>query len=342
MNTLELVTKLANLRGVSGREQSVAQVVCALLKPYASDAVCHDGSVIGHLGGQKNPEKPTLLLCAHLDQVGFLVTDITEDGFLRIGNVGGIDRRLLLGQSVTIMGKEPYFGVISILPPHLLQGEQAVPDMGKLCVDTGFSSADALKGKIRRGDAVYFHTVCKPLLNDLVTGSALDDRCGVASLILTAEKLANAGDLPCNVAFLCSAQEERGGKGAITIARLEQADYAIAVDVTFATSENDAGTSCFTLGGGPAIGISAVLDVDFSNALTATAEKAKIPYQLEIMPEDTGTDADSLALATNGGAKAATVSIPQRNMHTPVEIISLRDVEQTAVLLAAYAKECGR
>ena len=342
MDTCELVMKLANLRGVSGREQRVAQEVCTLLQPYASDAVCRDGSVLAHIGGQKNPEKTTLLLCAHLDQVGFFVTDITEDGFLRIGNVGGIDRRLLLGQSVMIQGTEPMFGVISILPPHLLQGEQAVPDMDKLCVDTGFSSADALKGKVRRGDAVYFGTTCKPLLNGLVTGSALDDRCGVAALILAAEQLAKEQNLPCNVAILCSAQEERSGRGAKTLAVLEQPDYAIAVDVTFASSENDDGAECYQLGGGAAIGISSVLDAEFSDALISVAEKEKIPYQLEIMPEQTGTDADSMAVAPNGGAKAATVSIPQRNMHTPVEMISLRDVEQTAALLVAYAKECGR
>lgn len=340
MNSLELVTRLADMRGVSGRESSVARQVCAALKPFAADAVCRDGSVLAHIQPVKNPDKPTLLLCAHLDQVGFFVTDITEDGFLRIGNVGGIDRRLLLGQPVTIMGKTPLFGVISILPPHLLQGEQAVPDMQKLCVDTGFSSADALKDKVRRGDAVYFHTTCQPLLNDCLTGSALDDRCGVAALILAAQQLSECPDLPCNVTILCSAQEERGGRGAKTLPRLEQPDYAIAVDVTFAESENDRGCECFKLDGGPAIGFSSVLDATFSDALCLAATCANIPYQIEVMPETTGTDADALAFAADGGTKAATVSIPLRNMHTPVEIISLRDVEQTAALLVAYAKEC--
>lgn len=343
MTTFSLIQTLADLRGVSGREGGAAAAVRELLLPYCPDCVCRDGEVIGHIGGEKNPEKPTLLLCAHIDQVGFFVTDITEDGFLRIGNVGGIDNRLLLGQAVKIMGSEPMYGVISILPPHLLQGEQAVPDTDKLCVDIGYSSADALKGKIRRGDAVYYDTTCKPLQNDRVTGSALDDRCGIAALVLAAKALSEEPNLPCNVAIVCCTQEERSGhKGARMAAAMENPDYAIAVDVTFASGTADSGDDCYTLGGGPAIGISSVLDAEMSDKLIAVAENAKIPYQLEIMPESTGTDADALAICGAGGTKAATVSIPQRYMHTPVEVISTKDVEETAALLVAFAKECGR
>lgn len=343
MTTFSLIQTLADLRGVSGREHSAAKKVCEMLRPYAPDCICKDGEVIGHIHGQKNPDRPTLLLCAHIDQVGFFVTDLTEDGFLRIGNVGGIDRRLLLGQAVQIMGTEPMYGVISILPPHLLHGEQAVPDMEQLCVDTGYSSAEALKGKVRIGDAVYFDTCCKALEADRVTGAALDDRCGIGALILAAKMLAEEPKLPCNVTIVCSTQEERSGhRGARMAAALEQPEYAIAVDVTFAASAADNGTDCYQLGGGPAIGISSVLDAAMSQKLMDLAESANIPYQVEVMPESTGTDADILAITPNGGAKTATVSIPQRYMHTPVEVISLKDVEYTAELLSAFAKECGR
>lgn len=342
MTTFSLCKTLAELHGISGREHQAAQTVCTMLRPFAPDAHCQDGSVIGHLGGKPNPTRPTLLLCAHLDRIGFFVTDITEDGFLRLGNVGGMDRRLLLGQSVHIDGAEPLFGIISILPPHLLHGEQSVPEMAELCVDTGYPSADALRGKVQRGDAVYFDVNCEPLLHNCMTGAALDDRCGVAALLCTAEQLAPIAEtLPCNVTLVCSAQEERGSRGAKIIAKTEQPDYAIAVDVTFAKSHIDGGDDCYTLGGGPAIGISSVLDASLSEALIACAEQAGIPYQIEVMPDGTGTDADDLALAPDG-ARAATVSIPQRYMHTPVEAISTTDVEMTASLLTAYAKECGK
>ncbi len=339
MDWMERITAIADLRGVSGREHRAAEAVCAQLRAYAPDAVCKDGTVIGHIG--TDSEKPLLMMCAHLDQVGFFVTDITAEGFLRIGAVGGIDRRLLLGQAVVVMGKTPVFGVISILPPHLLQGDQAVPTDATLCVDLGYASAEAVQAVVQLGDAVCFATTCKPLQGNRMTGSALDNRCGVAAILGAAELLAQDSEtLPCRVAIVCSAQEERGSRGAILAAQTEASDYAIAVDVTFATAHDDSGTGCMTLGKGPAIGISSVLDAALSQVLLETAKAEQIPCQIEVMPDGTGTDADHLALSPNGAA-AATVSIPLRYMHTPVEVIDCADVAATAMLLAAYARRCG-
>ncbi|HBI84735.1 MAG TPA: cellulase [Ruminococcus sp.] len=335
----ERIAALADLRGLSGRENAVGEAAAEQLRQYVPDAAYRDGSVIAHLG--QNPAKPTLLLCAHLDQVGFLVTGITPEGFLRIGAVGGIDHRLLLGQPVTVTGKGgTYPGVISILPPHLLTGDQAVPEDAQLCVDLGFASAEALADKVVPGDAVYYGTTCKKLQNQRMTGSALDDRCCVAALLMTAEILADAGDLPCNVTFVFSGQEERSGRGAKLAAANESADEAIAVDVTFGLAHGEDPHECMTLGKGPAIGISPVLSQELSEALTAAAKRANIAYQLEIMNGSTGTDADSLALAPEG-CRAGTVSVPLRNMHTPVEVIDMVDVAETAHLLAEYAKGCG-
>jgi endoglucanase len=339
-SSYDIIAQLSDLRGISGRESAAGEAAAAMLRQYVPDAEFRGGNVTAHLG--TDPEKPTLLYCAHLDQVGFLVTDITDDGFLRIGAVGGIDHRLLLGQPVTVIGKETLSGVISILPPHLLQGEQAVPSDAQLCVDLGFPSAEALAGKVSRGDAVYYGTSCRPLAGTRMTGSALDDRCGCAALILAAEQLSKCSDLPCNVVFVMANQEERSGhRGARTAAYTEKPDYAVAVDVTFGMAHGESPQETFPLGSGPAIGISAALDAALSDSLIAAAERADIPCQLEIMPESTGTDADALALSPAGCA-AGTVSIPLRYMHTPVEVIDTADVEQTAALLAAYAKECGK
>ena len=333
-----LTAQLADLRGLSGRESAVGTACADLLRPFVPDAAFSNGSVLAHIG--KSPEKPTLLLCAHLDQVGFLVTDITPEGFLRIGSVGGIDRRLLLGQPVCVYGAEQLFGVISILPPHLLKGEQAVPDDAQLCVDLGVQSAETLQGRVSRGDAVYFDTYCKELQQGFLTGSALDDRCGAAAVILAAEMLAKEPALPCNVTICLSGQEERGGRGAHLAAENENPDFALAVDVTFGMAHGEDAQECQELGKGPAIGISSVLSKSLSDALMQTAKRKDIPYQIEIMPASTGTDADTLALAP-GGCEAGTVSIPLRYMHTPVEVIAVSDVEKTAQLLYEFAKECG-
>lgn len=338
-SSYDIIAALSNLRGLSGREADVAAEIAERIRPFASDVRCDDGNIIAKIG--HDADKPTLMLCAHLDQVGFLVTDITPEGFLKIGSVGGIDHRLLLGQPVTVCGKETLSGVIPIMPPHLMKGEQAVPDDSQLYVDLGFSSAEALAGKVARGDAVYFATKCRPLLDFCMTGSALDDRCGAASLILAAEQISKMEHLPCNVIFAFVGQEERGGRGAKRAAFAERPDYAIAVDVTFGRAHGDSEQETYRLGGGPAIGISSVLNPELSDALIDTAINSKIPYQIEVMPEATGTDADSLALAPNG-CRAGTVSIPLRYMHTPVEVIDTRDVELTAQLLAAFAGRCGQ
>ena len=340
--TYQLIASLADLRGVSGREQTVGEAAAEMLRQYVPDAAYADGSVTAHLRG--GADLPVLMFCAHLDQVGFLVTDITEDGFLRIGAVGGIDRRLLLGQPVTVFGTASapaeLSGVISILPPHLLKGEQAVPDETQLCVDLGFGSGETVRNLVRQGDSVYYAAKCRRLSGDRMTGSALDDRCGVAALILAAEQLAAAEELPCQVTFVLSGQEERGGRGAKLAAFNETADYAVAVDVTFGIAHDDQ-TECYPVGGGPAIGVSAVLSPELTEMMKRAAESAGIPCHIEVMPSSTGTDADALALAP-GGLAAGTLSIPLRYMHTPVEVISLTDVEQTAAVLAALAKECGR
>ena len=334
----QLIRQLADLRGLSGREQEPGQASAQMLSAFVPDAAYRDGSVTAHL--VRDPEKPVLLLCAHLDQVGFLVTDITDDGFLRIGCVGGIDHRLLLGQAVTVYGRRVIPGVISILPPHLLKGDQSVPEDAQLCVDLGYSDAEAVKQLVSRGDAVYYAAKCKTLANGKLTGSALDDRCGVAALILTAELLKDCTEC-CNVTFVCSGQEERSGRGAKIAALHEKADYAVAVDVTFGMAHGEDAAECQVLGKGPAVGISPVLSSELSDRMTACAEHAQIPYQTEVMTGTTGTDADSLALSA-GGTAAGTLSIPLRYMHTPVEVIDPDDVVQTAQLLAALAKECGR
>ena len=337
-SSYDMIAALADLRGVSGRETAVGQAAADMLRPFAPDAEYRDGSVTAHIGTDSS--KPTLLFCAHLDQVGFLVTDITPDGFLRIGAVGGIDRRLLLGQPVLVQGREQLRGVISILPPHLLSGEQAVPEFSQLCVDLGVSSAEALAGKVAAGDAVYYDTACKKLLGSRMTGSALDNRCCAAAVIMAAEQISKKQALPCNVTVVLSGQEERGGRGAKLATANEHPDYAIAVDVTFGLAHGEDPSECYALGKGPAIGISPVLSAELSEALAETAKAAGIPYQTEVMPGMTGTDADALALAPSGCA-AGTVSVPLRYMHTPVEVIDVTDVEQTAALLAAYAERCG-
>ncbi len=337
MDLEKTIMSLADADGVSGDETEAAQLALSMLKEYTDDCYIKNGNVIGHLGCKGR--KPHILLDAHIDRIGFVVTYITEDGFLKVSNCGGIDRRLLLAQPVTVLGREKVSGVICAIPPHLEKDESKVPEMEDICIDVGMTKAQA-EEKISVGDKVTFAARCEKLLGDRITGAALDDRCGVAA-ILKAIELVKEKTLHSEVTVMFSTQEEVGERGAKIGAFDIDPDVAIAVDVSFALTSDDSEIKCGKMGGGCMIGYSPVLDSELSDRMKSIASEKKLPYQIEVMSGTTGTNADRFSV-NKSGAKAVTLSIPLKYMHTPVEVISLSDVENTAQLIAAYLEEAGK
>ncbi|MBR6669396.1 MAG: M20/M25/M40 family metallo-hydrolase, partial [Ruminococcus sp.] len=307
----------------------------ALLKEYCPDAYIKNGNVIGKFGSFSD-NRPHILLDAHIDQVGMIVTYITDEGFIKIGNVGGLDRRLLPAQQVTIHGSKQIKGVICSVPPHLTKGKSSVLKIEDVAIDTGYSKKE-LEKIVMQGDMVTFDTVYTELINDRITASALDDRCGIASILYALELLKNTS-LNCNVTVLFSAQEELGERGAKIACYEINPDIALAVDVSFGYTCGDTEHECGKLSEGAMIGISPSLSKEISDALINTAKNNDIPYQLEVMSGLTSTNADRFSVSRNG-VKACTVSIPLRYMHTPVEVIDVKDVELTGKLIAQYLKE---
>ncbi|MDE5936229.1 MAG: M20/M25/M40 family metallo-hydrolase, partial [Ruminococcus sp.] len=279
--------------------------------------------------------KAALVLVGHLDQLGFIVTYITYEGFIKIANLGGIDRRLLPAQQVVIHGRQDIKGVICSVPPHLTKGDSKVSGFDEIAVDTGMKKSEIEK-IVSLGDSITFDVKCRSLLNDRITGGAFDDRCGVAAILYALELLNNC-KTEYNVTVIFSTQEELGERGAKIGAFEVNPDIAVAVDVSFAYAQGESGQKCGYLGKGAMIGISPSLSREISDALINTAKSADIPYQLEVMNGLTSTNADQYSVSRDG-AKACTLSIPLRNMHTPVEVISLADVSYTAELLASYIK----
>lgn len=334
MDLEKSIMSLADARGVSGDETAAAELALSILKSYTDDCFIKNGNVIGRLGCKGT--KPHILLDAHIDQIGFTVTHITDDGFLKIAGCGGIDRRLLLAQPVTVLAKKSLNGVICAIPPHLETDESKVPEMEDICVDVGLSKARA-EEMISLGDKIVFSSRCEKLQGDRITGAALDDRCGVAA-ILRALELVKDKALQCELTVMFSTQEEVGERGAKIGAFDIEPDIAIAVDVSFALTSDDSELKCGTIGGGCMIGFSPVLDRELSQRFKAVAEKNDLPYQIEVMSGTTGTNADRFSVNKNG-VKAVTLSIPLKYMHTPVEVISLSDVENTAQLIASHITE---
>ena len=291
-------------------------------------------TVIGTIKGESDY---TLMLAAHIDEIGFTVTDIDDNGFLTVAKCGGIDLRTLPAKRVTVHGKKKVAGVFCSTPPHLAEGDASFEDISKFKIDTLLGKE--AKDVISVGDFVTFATEPCELKGDLVCGKSFDDRAGVVALLSLAEKL-KGNKLPITVKIVFTDMEELGVRGAITSAYKVNPDEAIAVDVSFGNAPDVKPTECGKLGEGAMIGIAPVLDKTMSKKLLNIAKEESIPYQTEVMGGRTGTDADALSISREG-VKTGVVSIPLRNMHTDNEILDINDIESVSNLLKEYILRGG-
>lgn len=339
MNIKELIFELCSVFGVSGSEEPAIAVAKKYLDNIAETTTDNNGNLYA-VFGNKNAEK-TILLDAHIDRIGFMVTDIDENGFVKVDKCGGIDVRTLQDSELVLQNDSCISGIVCCLPPHLSDGkEDKAAPISKTWVDFGMPYDEVAK-HIKIGDLLTYKTSPKTLLGNRISSSALDDRCGVAALIRCAELLSDASDLKYKIVILLSSQEETYGTGAKTGAYKIDADEAIAVDVSFASQPDITGMySKIELTKGPMICISPILNKPMSDKLTEIAKKLNIPYQLEPISGITGTNADHISVSKSG-VKTAVVSIPQKYMHTPAEVIDTDDVENTARLIAEYIKNGG-
>ncbi len=325
----------------SGFERGVSALAAESLKGLTDEVrVDRMGNVIGvRRCGKENA--PRLLLDAHLDEVGFLVTGI-EDGFLRIAAIGGVDPRVLPDRELTILTQEPIFGVVACLPPHVLKKEDSdkAQSMEKLCVDIGMSQTEAEKA-VPIGTPAVYREDCLPLGEGQVCGKSLDDRSCFAAILRTLELLKDK-ELDVDVYAIGSVCEEVGGWGAEAAAFRCAPTYCVAVDVTFGAAPDTPKSKLqvMDMAGGPAIGVGPSIPLWMSRRLEAKAKEGGIPYQVEVLSGQTGTNGDDYQTAREGIATAV-VSLPLKYMHTPLEAIYLSDLEQTAQLLAAFAEGLG-
>lgn len=329
----QLLFDLCSVGGVSGSEEPIAKFCAEKLSAFADTVIDKNGNVIATLGNT-NADK-TILLDAHLDRIGFIVTSINEKGFVKVASCGGIDVRVLSDAVLVSCSDEPIKGVVCCMPPHLSDGgEDKAAPIDKVWIDFGLPYEKVVE-KIKIGDVLTFYGEPKELMNNRITAPALDDRCGIAALIKCAE-LISKKELSYKVVILLSVQEETYGTGAKTGAYQIDADEAIAVDVSFASQPDVSGQYAgIELAKGPMICISPILSRVMSDKLISVAKEKNIPFQYEPISGTTGTNADHISVAKSGVASAV-VSIPQRYMHTPIEVIDITDVENTAAIIAEY------
>ena len=331
----EELYRLCCADGVTGFEGNAAAVAQELLAPYCDTTeIDANGSVLGWLSCGR-PNAKTVLLDAHLDQIGFMVTDVLEGGFLRFTQVGGVDPRMLLGAEVTILTDPPRYGVISCMPPHLLKpGEEdkAVP-MHEMLIDTGLRDARSV---IRIGTPVVFRETPCELENGQLCSKCLDDRAGFVALVQAMKQL-SACERKVDLVVCGSVHEETDSLGALAAAFRVCPDYGIAVDVTHAKTPDAPSDEVFDLGH-VVIGMGPNLHRGLTNRLIKTARANEIPYQLEIMEGNTGTNAWDMQVVRSGIAMTL-LSIPLKYMHTPIETILEADVKRTANLIAEFLRD---
>lgn len=338
--TPELLDSLLRVPAPSGYEAPAAQVwrEAASFAELRTDGL---GSSMALVGAED--AKPLLAIAGHIDEIGLVVTHIDDDGFIWFAPIGGWDPQILVGQRVEIVTKDgPVPGVAGRKPIHLLEAEQRkkVAELKNLHIDIGAADGEEARSLVRIGDPVVIAGEPMRVQGERLVSRSLDNRLGSYVALEVARRVHERGKLTGRVAAVANAQEEIGLNGARTSSFALRPDLAVAVDVTHATDapgidkkqEGDHG-----LGSGAVIGRGSTLSPKVFELLAETAEREGIPYSIEASGNRTATDADATQISREG-IPTGLVSIPLRYMHSPVEMVDLRDVEAVVNLLVAFAE----
>jgi putative aminopeptidase FrvX len=321
--------------GLSGYERPIREIIESAWQPLTDElSVSRLGSLHGLKTGSAPEPRPTILIAAHMDAIGLIVSKIV-DGFLRVNEIGGLDARVLPGQLVTIHGRQELPGVIVQPPAHLLPEEvkQGPVPTKYLLVDTGLN-ARQVNRLVRTGDLISFAQEPIQLEGDTLAGKSLDNRASIGALTLCLEQLQSRLHA-WDVWAVATVQEEETMAGARTSAFQLRPQLAVAVDVTWGKSPGTSDHETYPLGKGPTLGWGPNVHPGFHKSFKNLADKIEIPYALEVMPRHSGTDAFALQVAAEG-IPTMVISIPLRYMHTPVEMVSLKDIQRTAQLLSEF------
>lgn len=325
----------------SGYEEPIQQLVRDYIAPHASQLQTDvHGNVIASAG---DPDGPRLMLAGHCDQIGMLITYVDEFGYLYAQTIGGWDPQQLIGQAMTIWTSEgPVPAVISRKPIHLLTSEERkkVADLRELWLDIGALDKAEADARVRIGDPVTLQLQYRPLMGDLVSGPGMDNKSGMWTVMEALRRAtSHPGPLQCHLHSVATVQEEIGLRGARTAAGSIHPAVAIAVDVTHATD-------CPTIekqkhgdirvGGGPVIFRGPNINPRVAARLIEVCQSHSIPYQLAAIGRATPNDANALQIH-GGGVATGLVAIPNRYMHSAVEVISTADIDHVAELLTHFA-----
>lgn len=331
----QALERLCTCTAPSGFEGPAAAVAAELLRPLVDEvSIDRMGNVLG-VRRSKTPNAPKLLLDAHLDEIGLIVTGV-EDGFLRFRSIGGVDPRMLPGRELVVLTDPPLRGLVAC--PAGGDENKSVP-LNELYVDVGLSQEEAERA-VPVGTPMVYRAGCFPLGEDQMCGKSMDDRACFVTLLRAAELLHDK-ELDVELHIMGSTREEVSGAGATVGTWAVAPDFCVAVDVTHGKTPDGPADKTFELGGGPAIGVGPNMTRWMTERMIDKAREHSIPYQLEIMSGHTGTNGWEMQISREGVATSV-LSLPLKYMHTPVETLSLADMEGVAQLLAAFTENLGK
>ena len=331
----QALERLCTCTAPSGFEGPAAAVAAELLRPLVDEvSIDRMGNVLG-VRRSKTPGAPKLLLDAHLDEIGLIVTGV-EDGFLRFRSIGGVDPRMLPGRELVVLTDPPLRGLVAC--PAGGDEDKSVP-LNELYVDVGLSQSEAERA-VPVGTPMVYRAGCFPLGEEQMCGKSMDDRACFVTLLRAAELLRDR-ELDVELHIMGSTREEVSGAGAVVGTWAVAPDFCVAVDVTHGKTPDGPADKTFELGGGPAIGVGPNMTRWMTERMIDKAKEHGIPYQMEIMSGHTGTNGWEMQISREGVATSV-LSLPLKYMHTPVETLSLADMEGVAQLLAAFVEHLGK
>ncbi len=332
---LPFLKELISAPGISGYETAVRPLIAKAWAPLTDElSVSRLGSLQGLQRGTASGKRPCILVATHMDAVGLMVNGII-DGFLRVITIGGVDGRILPGQAVTVHARRDLPGIIVPTPARLMPATvtaEVVP-LSYLLVDVGLLPEE-VASLVRVGDPVSFAQLPVETAGETLAGHTLDNRASVAALTHCLELL---HDRPhaWDVWAVATVQEEVTTAGAYTSAFQLHPDLAVSIDVTFGSEPNSPSHLTFPLDKGPTLMWGPVVHPILFDTLKSVAERLEIPHTLEPTPRYTSTDSDAMLVVAEGIPNAV-LGIPLRYMHTPVEMVAVRDITRTGRLVAEF------